>query len=358
MKYFSKTYHTPGTSPGTLIGSDEITKTEAIIRLINYTHSEHLEKEVNTTDECLDYINKDSTTWIHIQGQVKADTIKNLGDIFKLHPLSLEDVLNIGQRPKVEEYDDMLFVILSMPIAVNGVISIEQVSIFLGKNYIISFCTGNFDPFELLRNRLQRIASSIRSKKADYLLYCIMDLVIDHGYPVLETIGENIEKTEEELLSTNTERITLGQIHHMRRELLLLRRNLWPQREVINTLLRSDNALITDDTSIYFRDCYDHIIQILELLENYREMGASLIDIYLSFASQRLNEVMRILTMIATIFIPLTFIVGLYGMNFSNKNSPWAMPELHWYYGYPIVWAIMIIVTIAMVIYFKRKDWF
>ena len=358
MAYFEKTYHPPGTSPGTLVSHEGADLTEVNIRLIDYTDKDFIEIELASAEECQPYLNRESVTWIHMQGPIQADTIKNIGNMFKLHPLTLEDVLNKGQRPKVEEYDDLLFVIMSMPAAVDDVTSIEQVSIFMGENYIISFHSGESDPFDLLRNRLRKKSGRIRNLKADYLLYSIMDLIIDQGYPVLEGLGEKVETIEEALLSTSTNKATLGEIHHIRRELLLLRRNLWPQREAVNNLLRGENPLIKEGTFLYLRDCYDHTTQILDLIENYREMAASLIDIYLSSTSYRLNEIMRVLTIIATIFIPLTFVVGLYGMNFSNPDSPWAMPELHWYYGYPMVWGVMIATVSGMLIYFKRKDWF
>lgn len=358
MAYFEKTYHPPGTAPGTLVSNEGADLKEVRIHLIDYSESGYIEKDITAADDCQAYLDKNTVTWIHMQGPLQADTIKNIGNIFELHPLTLEDVLNKGQRPKVEEYDDMLFVIMSMPITANGEIIIEQVSIFMGKNYIISFHGGNNDPFEPLRNRLRKKSGRIRSQKADYLLYCILDLIIDQGYPVLEGIGENIENIEEALLRSSVKQATLGEIHRIRRELILLRRNLWPQREAVNNLLRGENPLIKKGTALYLRDCYDHTIQILDLIENYREMAASLIDIYLSSTSYRLNEIMRVLTVIATIFIPLTFIVGLYGMNFSHPESPWAMPELHWYYGYPIIWGVMIAIVFGMVRYFKRRDWF
>jgi magnesium transporter len=358
MTYFDKTYHPPGTAPGTLVSHEGAGLEELKIRLIDYTATDFTEKELADADECQPYLDSSGVTWIHLQGLLQAETIQNIGDIFRLHPLTLEDILNKGQRPKVEEYDDQLFVIMSMPVEINGTIEIEQLSIFLGENYIISFHAGNVDPFEPLRKRLRKNNSRIRSLKPDYLLYCILDLVIDLGYPSLEGIGERIEIIEDELLTSSAKRATLADIHHIRRELLRLRRNLWPQREVINNLLRDETPLIKKSTSIYLRDCYDHTIQILELIENYRDMASNLIDTYLSSTSHRLNEIMRVLTMIATIFIPLTFVVGVYGMNFRHPDSPWAMPELNWYYGYPMAWGIMISVVAAMVIYFKRKDWF
>jgi len=358
MAYFEKTYHPPGTSPGTLVSHEGAEQKAVNIHLIDYTDTDFLEIKLASADECKTYLDKDSITWIHMQGPIQADTIRNIGNLFELHPLSMEDVLNKGQRPKVEEYDDLLFIIMSMPAVVDGITIIEQVSLFMGDNYIISFHAGADDPFDPLRNRLRKKSGRIRSLKADYLLYGIMDLIIDQGYPILEGLGDKIENIEEALLCSSAKQETLGEIHRIRRELIMLRRNLWPQREAVNNLLRGGNPLIKEGTLLYLRDCYDHTIQILDLIENYREMAASLIDIYISSTSFRLNEIMRVLTIIATVFIPLTFIVGVYGMNFDLAESPWAMPELHWYYGYPMVWGVMIATVVGMVIYFKRKDWF
>jgi magnesium transporter len=358
MTQFEKIYHPPGTSPGTLVSHEGADLDNVSIHLIDYNASEFVEEELASAEECKPYLDKDNVTWVHLQGPISAETIRHIGNMFELHPLSLEDVMNKGQRPKIEEYDDQLFAVMSMPIKIEDAIVIEQVSVFLGRNYIISFHAGSTDPFDPLRSRLRKKRGRIRNLKADYLLYAIMDLIIDQGYPILESLGENIENIEEALLSSSVKQSTLGDIHNIRRQLLLLRRNLWPQREAVNNLLRGENVLIEEGTSLYLRDCYDHTIQILDLIENYREMAASLIDIYISSTSYRLNEIMRVLTIIATIFIPLTFIVGLYGMNFSNPDSPWAMPELHWYYGYPMIWGVMIATFLGMVIYFKRKDWF
>jgi len=356
MSYFDKTYHPPGTAPGTLISSNE-SEENVSIRLIDYTTQEYQAKELVSPDECQPYLNEQSITWIHLQGNVHADTLKNIGDIFKLHSLALEDIANRGQRPKVEEYDEQIFMILAMPHTRNGQPEIEQVSIFLGANYVISFHNGEQDPFHPLRQRLRKKGGRIRQQGADYLLYCILDLAIDQGFPVLESFGEEIESTEEEILNFSAKQSSLTKVYEMRRELLLLRRSLWPQREVINTLLRGDNTLIKEGSLVYLRDCYDHTTQILDLIENYREMASSLIDVYLSSANHRLSEIMRVLTMIATIFIPLTFVVGLYGMNFNHPNSPWSMPELGWYYGYPMVWGVMLFIVVGMFIYFKRKNW-
>ncbi|MFT5658159.1 MAG: magnesium transporter [Gammaproteobacteria bacterium] len=357
MEYFDKTYHPPGTAAGTLITSDVAVPEDLTIRLIHYTENEISEKASVTSEQCRPSLTEKGLTWVHLQGSFMAETIKEIGRTFELHPLALEDILNKGQRPKTEEYDDLLFVIMTMPCVINEIVTIQQVSIFMRDNYIVSFHNGDEDPFEPLRRNLRKSGSRIRHQHADYLLYAMLDLLIDLGYPMLEEYGNKIEAIEEQLLSESISKTTLTDIHRIRHDLILLRRNLWPQREVIRGLLRNDGGFIKESTLLYLRDCYDHTIQILELMENYREMATSMLDIYVSSTSNHLSEVMRVLTMIATVFIPLTFVVGLYGMNFSHADSPWAMPELHWYYGYPIVLVIMLTITVGMLIYFKKKKW-
>jgi magnesium transporter len=232
----------------------------------------------------------------------------------------------------------------------------EQISFFVGKNFVISFCTGSVDPFEPVRKRLRSQAGKIRSRNSDYLLYALIDVIIDQGFPLLEWFGESIEDLEEELLA-NPDHDTLLEMHQIRRNLVLLRRMLWPQREVINRLTHNESHLLQEESRIYYADCYDHTIQIMDLVETYREMTTSMLDVYLSSASNKMNEVMRLLTVIATIFIPLTFLVGVYGMNFNNPNSPWDMPELKWYYGYPLLWLLMIAIAGGMLLWFRHKKW-
>lgn len=358
MEYFGKTYHPPGTAPGTLQHKKDHAPESLTIHLIDYSATDYLEIELATVEECKSYLESTNTTWIHLQGATAVESIKNIGEMFNLHPLALEDVVNTGQRPKIDEYSEHLFVVLSLPYLEETRIRTEQVSIFVGKRFVISFCDGDLDPFEPLRLRLRKKNARIRQYHEDYLFYCIFDLIIDRGYPILESFGEAIEVIEEEILGFKHSHQLLTQIHEARRELLLLRKSLWPQRELLSSLLHDEFSFISDGTLLYLRDCYDHSTQIIEFLENYREMSASLIDLYLSSANHRLGDTMRVLTVIATIFIPLTFIVGLYGMNFSHPNSPWAMPELHWYYGYPMVWTVMIATVVAMLFYFKKKSWF
>lgn len=357
MTYFNKRYHPPGTPPGTLISED--TAEQISIRLIDYTPHELVELELHNPADCHPYLERESITWVHIEGVVRGQTVRELGKLFGLHPLALEDVLNTGQRPKADSYGDQLFVVMNLPtVNEENMIETEQVSLFLGDNFLISFHRGGSEPFEPVMERLRRQSGKIRDRRADYLLYALLDIIIDRGFPVLEFFSEHIEALEDELLE-DPDKQTLAGIHQVKRELLMLRRLLWPQREVVNLLLRDEHPHIRAETRPYLRDCYDHTIQIIELIEVYREMTASMLDVYLSSISHKLNEVMKVLTVIATIFIPLTFIVGVYGMNFgSRKASPWAMPELDWYYSYPLLWLVMIAVAAVMILFFRRRGWF
>lgn len=357
MRYFVKRYHPPGTSPGTLTAPKIAGAPPLRITLIDYTDQDFFETELVSAGECRTYLERPTNTWIHVQGSAEPETLKELGRMFGLHPLALEDVVNTGQRPKFETFDEHLFVIMSCPTSDEDKIFTEQISFFIGQNFLISFHEGAVDSFEPVRKRLRNHIGRIRGKKVDYLLYALLDLIIDQGFPVLEDIGERMEMLEEALMDTPTKE-TLNEIHRIRRELLLLRRMLWPQREVLNQLFREEHSLFEHDTMPYLRDCYDHTIQVMDLIETFREMTASMLDVYLSGVSNRLNEIMRVLTLIATIFIPLTFVVGVYGMNFgNNQHSPWAMPELNWYYGYPLIWAVMLVIAAGMVFYFKKKGW-
>jgi len=354
MSYLGKDYHPPGTAPGTLLerGAGALE-----IRLVDYTEDEYEETVLDSAEACRPYLDRDSRTWIQVNGTPDAETLRKLGSLFDLHELALEDVLNTGQRPKYETWDDQMFLVLAMPLRENGHSRTAQISIFAGPDYLICFAATQHDPFDTLRRRLRPHANTrFRALGIDYLLYAIVDFVIDAAFPVLEEFGDTIEDLEEELLA-QPDASTMARIHHIRRDLLLLRRMLWPQREVVSRLQRPENALIKESTLPFLRDCYDHSVQIIDLLESFREMSSSLLEVYLSSISNRTNEVMRLLTMIATIFIPLTFIVGVYGMNFDTTRSPWGMPELDWYYGYPMVWALMITVTLGLLWFFRRRKW-
>lgn len=351
MAYFTKRYHPPGTAPGTLTAHELQPSRPLKLRLIEYNETLLNEREDISPLECKAFLERETITWIHAYGNASPEFLKELGEIFGLHALALEDVLNTGQRPKLEQYDQQLFAIMSLPLWLDEQLNTGQVSLFFGKNHVISFYNGDDDPFELVRKRLLGNGGRLRSRGADYLFYTLLDVIIDQGFPVLEDLGEWIEDLEDDLLNAPS-RAVLGQIHELKRDLLLLRRMLWPQREVINRLLREDQALIEEATRPYLRDCYDHTVQIMDLFETYRDMTAGMLDVYLSSTSNRLNEVMRVLTVIATIFIPPTFLVGVYGMNFIN------MPELHWRYGYLGSWLIIVAMIAGMLLYFKSKKWF
>lgn len=359
MAYFRKRYHSPGTAPGTLVEYRGIKHYPLSLHLVDYTETSLEERADITAADCRPYLDRQTTiTWIHVQGHPDTETLKTLAGLFDLHPLALEDVINMGQRPKVELYEEQFFLTLSLPNLDNTSAEAEQISLFMGEGYIVSFHAGMTDPFEPIRKRLRSQKNRIRSRQADYLLYALVDRIIDQGFPVLEQLGEKIEDLEIELLD-RPQRETLNRIHQTKRDLLLLRRLFWPQREVINLLLREEHPIFREETKLFLRDCYDHSIQIMDLLETYRDMTAGMLDVYLSSTSHRLNDIMRLLTIISTIFIPLTFVAGVYGMNFGRENpSPWAMPELDWYYGYPLVWAIMLGIAMIMILYFKHKRWF
>jgi len=294
---------------------------------------------------------------VHVEGHPTEEALRELGSSFDLHALALEDVINVGQRPKIEPFDDQLFIVMALPLFVGDEIEVHQVSMFLGDRYLISFCETDFSPFQPIVNRLQAKVGRMRTLGADYLAYAVLDIIIDQAFPMLEQFGLQLEALEEKIL-TDSDSDTLQQIHIIKRELILLRRNLWPQREVINRMLREDNPLIRQDTLIYLRDCYDHTIQVMDFLETYRDMASSMLDIYLSSVSNRMNSVMRVLTVIATVFIPLTFIVGIYGMNFDRNAGPLSMPELGQPLGYLSVWLVMIIVAVGMLLFFRSRKWF
>jgi magnesium transporter len=357
MALFPKRYHPPGTPPGTLLSGTDVGRAEVQITLIDYSASGLTVTQRADVSQCKAAIKDDSITWVRVQGRPTAEFMQEMGVAFDLHPLALEDVLNAGQRPKLEPYDRQLFLVMHLPVFENGHVVLHQISIFLHKQYLVTFCPCDPEAFSSVLKRLESAGTRVRQQGIDYLFYSVIDLIIDQGFPVLEHFGAQIELIEDSIL-TSPDRTVLDQIHRVKRNMILLRRSLWPQREVVSRLLRDGEEWISEATSIYLRDCYDHTVQIMDLVESYRDMSASLLDIYMSSASMRLNEVMRVLTVIATIFMPLTFITGIYGMNFGdNAQSPWAMPELHWYYGYPLVWLIVFVVAAGMLIWFRRKGW-
>jgi magnesium transporter len=351
-----KRYHPPGTPPGTLQCAVEETPAKQC-HLISFD-KHGLSKRVLDEDELQALTPPDEGfIWVDIRGTPRASQLTALGANFNIHDLALEDVINQGQRPKLDDYKDRLFAILMRPRWHNHQLHLEQVNLFLGSNFVISISSTTDDPFAPVRLRLEGHYNSFVNGGAAYLLHVLIDLTIDEYFPVLDALGEKIELTELELLD-HSDRDTFSSIHLLKRELMLLRGQLWPTRAAVNQLLQYEGPLIESALVPYFKDVYDHSVYLIDLVESYRDMAAGLLDVYLSSVSYRLNDIMRVLTIISTIFIPLTFITGVYGMNFlANTESPWAMPEMHWYYGYPLAWLLIIVVAVGMLLFFKRKRW-
>jgi magnesium transporter len=357
MAFFTKRYHPAGTPPGTLAKSKLSAHLPLRMQLVEYDAQQLTIHDNSNLAECAASLENETKTWVHIEGHPDEQTLRELGTSFGIHVLALEDIVNTGQRPKLELFDHQLFVIMALPRFVDGRVEVHQVSFILTDKFLVSFCDTDFAPFTPVIKRLQDSGGRLRAQGVDFLFYSLFDIAVDQGFPILEEFGLQLEDLEVQILK-EADSATLEQIHALKRELILLRRMLWPQREVINKLLRDEYPQVKPATHVYLRDCYDHTIQIMDLLETYREMTSSMLDIYLSSVSNRTNEVMRVLTVIATIFIPLTFVAGIYGMNFDRQAGPWNMPELAWPYGYVFAWSIMLVVVVIMLLYFRRKKWF
>jgi magnesium transporter len=347
-----------GLPPGTLVHIGEKKAKSVKISYLDYDERNFQEKQVSNIEECFPFKTTPTVTWINIDGLHDVEIIEKLGKQFELHPLILEDVLHTEQRPKYEDFDNYIFVVLRMLQYNEQIqdIESEQVSLILGTNFVISFQERIGDVFDSVRERLRNAKGKIRKMGPDYLAYALLDAIVDSYFAILEKIGERIESMEEKLVVNPTEK-TLQLIHNMKREMISLRKSIWPLREVISGVQRSESSLISETTGIYLRDVYDHTIQVIDTVESFRDMVSGMLDIYLSSISNKMNAVMKVLTIIATIFIPLTFIAGIYGMNFNPEKSPWNMPELNWYWGYPAVWLVMAVVAVIMLIYFRRKKW-
>lgn len=326
-----------------------------VMRLIAYGAQGVVEKHVESVSEFADYVDNDGVTWINVDGLGNAKTIKQIGSMFKLHPLALEDVVNVHQRAKVESYDEHLFIVARMAKPDSGELDTEQVSLFLGKNLVLTFQQQEGDCFGPVRDRIRKSNGQIRSRGADYLTYALLDAVIDSYFPCADRCADELDDLDAHVTDFRNRHV-MARIHDVRHDLLLLRRAIRPHRDAINELIRDGNLLVTEQTRIYLRDCYDHCMQLIDLLEAYREMCSNLRDYYLSNVSYRLNEIMKVLTIIATIFIPLSFIAGIYGMNFDTK-SPWNMPELSWTLGYPFALGLMAAIGLGLAALFWRNGW-
>ena len=342
-----------GLGPGSLVHVGHRKVDLPRITLMDYDSEHFLEKEVKTVDECFPFNLTSTVTWINVDGVHDPEIIEKLGKAFGLHSLILEDIMTTSQRPKLDDLETSFYVVARM-VELNGrktEIVTEQLSLIFGKNFVLTFQEEPGDMFDPVRDRIRNGKGRIRNLGPDYLAYALLDAVVDHYFVVLENLGDRIETIEEELVK-NPRQETLHTIHALKREMLMFRKAVWPLREVVAGIAREETPLIQASTNIFLRDVYDHVIQVIDNVETFRDMLAGMLETYLSSISNRMNEVMKILTIISTIFIPLTFIVGVYGMNFKF------MPEIEWRFGYFLIWGVIILVGLGLVRFFKRKKWF
>lgn len=341
-----------GLKPGSLVHIGKKTGKNSKISIMDYNGDAFEGKNLKSIEECFKYKNSDSITWINVDGLEDMSLYEKFGKEFGIHPLVMEDILNTNQRPKIEEFDNYIYIVLKMIYYSNNTPVVEQVSLICMKNVVITFQEQELkgDVFDNLRNRIRTEGNKIRSTSTDYLTYSIIDSIVDNYFVALEKFEDRIESFEEELLKNPTNEV-FTEIYNMKREMIFIRKSVWPFREVINVLQRGETKFINDDISVYFKDVYDHTIQVIDSIELFRDIIEGMLDTYLSSVSNKMNEVMKFLTIFSTIFIPLSFLVGVYGMNFNN------MPELKWHYSYQALWVVMIGIAASMLLYFKKKKW-
>jgi magnesium transporter len=342
-----------GLPPGTLVHVGEPRAEKPRLTAMVYDASRLLEEGLETIGDAFPLGERPTMTWINVDGIHQVEVVGELGERLGLHPLVLEDILNPEQRPKMEDLGDYLYLVLKMLDWDNarGEMTTEQMSVLVGANYVVSLQEHpGGDVLDPIRMRIREAKGSIREEGPDYLAYAILDGVVDRYFGVLEALGEKVEDLEEELVAHPTPD-TLQDLHDLRRQMIFMRKAVWPLREVVGGLERGGSRLVKDSTKVYLRDVYDHTIQVMDAVETLRDMLSGMLDIYLSSISNRMNEVMKVLTVFASIFIPLTFIVGVYGMNFAY------MPELEWQWAYPLLWVVMVAIVVTMLVYFRRKRW-
>ena len=342
-----------GLPPGSLIHIGDRLTEKTKITVFDYDEAHLQEKEIKTVGECRQFKDSPTVAWIQIEGIHDTQILEELGAVFGLHPLTLEDILNTDQRPKMEDFCEYIYIVLKTfynPSDENNETTSEQISIILGPTFVISFQEKETDIFKPIRERIRAGKGRLRKSGADYLAYSLIDTIVDNYFNILEHLGEKIEIIEESLV-INPSTQTLQAIQHLKREMIFLRKSVWPLRETISSLERTECQLIQEATGLFLKDIYDHTIQVIDTIETFRDMLSGILDIYLSSISNRMNEIMKVLTIIATIFMPLTFLVGVYGMNFKY------MPELEWHWGYFFIWSIMITIAVSMLVYFRKKRW-
>jgi len=339
-----------GAPPGTLFYNGEVRTDRVKITLIEYNENEYFEEEYYDLSDCLSHVKPNMVKWINVDGIHKTEVIEAIGKLHHIHPLTLEDIVHVDQRPKFEDYEHYVFAVMKM-ISYTTEVKSEQLAILLLENTVISFQEPHSgDAFDIIRTRLRTAKGRVRKLGADYLAYALMDAVIDCYFTAIEKIGDKIEEIEEEIIAESDKK-TLLELYHLKREMIYLRKQVWPMRDMINNMIRSETTLINPTSDIYLRDLSDHVTRIIDTVETYRDLLSGIMDIYLSTNSNRMNEVMKVLTIMSSIFIPVTFIAGVYGMNFEN------MPELKTQSGYFITWAVMLAIIVGMLFYFKRKKW-
>lgn len=342
----------PGSAPGSLLYVGDRTEGQTTVHYMDYDPEHLLEEELERVESCFHLFETPSITWLDVVGLADVEQIRALGERLDVHPLLLEDVLSTRQRPKVEEYPQHLFIVLRMLQWPEGEPSLldEQVSLILGENYVISFQERAGDVFGPVRERLRSARGSIRTRGPDYLAYALMDSVVDHYFGILERIGDEVEVLEDAAVSAPGPSMTRS-IHHLKRQTAMARRSIWPLREVLGTIYRGEHPLIAESTRLFLRDVYDHSVQVIDTLETLRDVAAGVMDLHMSAVSNRMNEIMKVLTIMSSLFIPLSFLAGLYGMNFD------VMPELHYRWGYPVLLVVMLVIAVGLIAWFRRKGW-
>jgi magnesium transporter len=352
MRKFSRKTRKSGLPPGTVLYTGREKSEKASIHLMDYTAGKLLEKDVKSVDGCFEFRDEPSTTWINITGIHDTEMIERIGKHFGLHPIILEDIASVDQRPKMEDLGDYIYIVLNMLSydERKKEVKSEQVSIILGRRFVISFLEDPGDVFENIRERIRNEKGKIRKLGNDYLAYSLIDAIVDNYFIILELLGNSIDELETHILENPNSNV-MYKVQQMKRELIYIRKSVWPLRELISNIERSDSKLINPPTKIYYRDLYDHTVEVMEAVETFRDLASGMIDIYLSSLNNRMNEIMKVLTIISTIFIPLSFIASLYGMNFHY------MPELSWKYGYVMVWVIILFAAGTMLMFFKRRKW-
>jgi magnesium transporter len=352
-KHYSAQSRKAGLPPGTLVHTGNLPASgTTTVNVLSYSPDSFHEFTPGNFDQCIPLKDPGAITWINVEGLQDVELIRHFGECYNLHPLVLEDLVNTTQRPKFEDYGEYIFIVIRMIRFIQGqTIETEQVSLILGPGYLLSFQEGiEGDVFGPIRERIRTGRGRLRTLGSDYLAYALIDAIVDSCFTVLEGMGEVVEDLEEELAEGPTQLI-LKRIINLKREIIFIRKSVWPLREVIGALERGESDLISDTSRIYFRDIYDHTIQAIDGVETFRDLLSGMLDLYLSSISNRTNEVMKFLTIIGTIFLPLTFLVGVYGMNFKY------MPELEWRNGYYGLWIFMVVLSVAMILYFKKKRW-